>query len=95
MTRVLAQLAHQGTLFLDQRQFAPVDHADAIGHFLRLFDIMGREYDRDALFAQPADHSPHVAPQFDVDARRGFVEEQDARLVRERLGDQDAAFHPA
>ena len=31
--------------------------------------------------------------QFDVDASGRFVEEKDLRLVRERLGDQNAALH--
>ena len=38
---------------------------------------------------------PHVAAQLDVDAGGGLVEEQDLRLVRQRLGDQHAALHAA
>ena len=47
------------------------------------------------LVAQRADHLPHVAPQLDVDAGGGLVEEQDLRLVRQRLGDHHAALHAA
>ncbi len=46
-------------------------------------------------FAQAAHHLPHVAPQRHVDAGRGLVEEQNARLVRQRLGDQHPALHAA
>ena len=38
---------------------------------------------------------PHVAAQFDVDAGGRLVEEQDARFVRQRLGDHHAALHAA
>ena len=45
--------------------------------------------------AQPAHQRPHVAAQLDVDAGGRLVEEQDLRLVRERLGDQHAPLHAA
>ena len=38
---------------------------------------------------------PHVLAQFDVDTGRRLVEEQDARLVRQRFGDQEPALHAA
>ena len=40
-------------------------------------------------------HFPHALAQFDVDARGRLVEEQDLRLVRQRLGDHHAALHAA
>ena len=42
-----------------------------------------------------AHHFPHVAAQFDVDAGGRLVEEQDFRLMRQRLGDQHAPLHAA
>ena len=48
-----------------------------------------------ASLAQFADQLPHVAAQFDVDAGGGLVQEQDARLVAQRLGDHHAALHAA
>jgi hypothetical protein len=36
---------------------------------------------------------PHVASQLDIDASRRLVEKQDLRLMRQRLGDQQAALH--
>ena len=47
------------------------------------------------LRAQRAHHLPHVAPQLDVDAGGRLVEEQDLRLVRQRLGDHHAPLHAA
>ena len=45
--------------------------------------------------AQPPDQRPHVAPQVDVDAGGRLVEEQDVRLVGERLGDHRPPLHAA
>ena len=47
------------------------------------------------LSRRPRTICPHVAPQLDVDAGGRLVEEQDLRLVRERLGDHHAALHAA
>ena len=40
-------------------------------------------------------HFPHALAQFDVDARGRLVQEQDLRLVRQRLGDHHPALHAA
>ena len=45
--------------------------------------------------SERAHQLPHVPAQLDVDARRRLVEEQDPRLVRQRLGDQQAPLHAA
>ena len=92
---LLAELAHQLGLVLDQDDLALVDHADAVGHFLGFLDVVRGEDDGHAGGAQIAHHLPHVLAQFDVDAGGRLVEEQDLRLVRERLGDQHAALHAA
>ena len=91
----LAELLHQRRLLLHDDQLAVVDDADAVGHFLGLVDVVRRQDDRHALVPQPAHERPHVAAQLHVDARGRLVEEQDARLVRERLRDHHAPLHAA
>ena len=90
-----AELAHQLDLVLDEDDLALADHADAVGHLLGLVDVVRGQDDRHAAVAQRAHQLPHVAPQLDVDAGRRLVEEQDSRLVRQRLGDQQPALHAA
>ena len=92
---LLAELAHQLRFFLDEDEPALADYADAVGHFLGFVDVMRGQDDGDAGLPQRAHQRPHVAPQLDVDAGRRLVEKQDARLVRQRLGDQHAALHAA
>ena len=79
---LLAELAHQLGLVLDQDDLAFVDHADAVGHVLGFLDVMRGQDDGDAGGAQVAHHLPHVLAQFDVDAGGRLVEEQHLRLVR-------------
>ena len=92
---LLAELAHQLGLVLDQNDLAFVDDADAVGHLLGFLDVMRGQDDGDAGGAQIAHHLPHVLAQFDVDAGGRLVEEQDLRLVRQRFGDQHAPLHAA
>ena len=93
--RLLAQLAHQRAGLVDDDDLALGNDGDAVGHFLRFLDVMRRQQDGHAPFAQFADHVPHVAPQFDIDAGGGFVEKQDVGLVAQCLGDHDAPLHAA
>ena len=55
---LLAELAHQLGLVLDQDDLAVVDHADAVGHFLGLVDVVGGQDDgharKRAASARPA-----------------------------------------
>src|SRR3546814_4446145 len=60
-----------------------------------LLDVVGGQDDGDAAFAQAADHLPHVAAQLDVDPGGGLVQEEDLRLVAERLGDHHPPLHAA
>jgi hypothetical protein len=46
-------------------------------------------------FAQARGPSPTCRAQLDVDAGGGLVEEQDRRLVAQRLGDHHPALHAA
>ena len=45
---LLAELAHQLGLVLDQDELALVDDADAVGHLLGFLDVVGGEDDGDA-----------------------------------------------
>ena len=75
---LLAELAHQLGLVLDQDDLALADDADAVGHLLGLVDVVRGQDDGHAAVAQRAHQLPHVAPQLDVDAGGRLVEEQDA-----------------
>ncbi len=79
---LLAELAHQRRLLLDQDERALVDDPDAVRHFLGFLDVVRGQNDGHAALAQAADEIPHVAPQLDVHAGRRLVEEQDVGLVR-------------
>ena len=72
-----------------------IDDADAVGHFFGFFDVMRSENDGDPRCAQGAHQLPHLFAQLDVDARGRLVEKQDLRLVRQRLGNHQPAFHAA
>ena len=90
-----AELLHQHGLVLGEDDFAFVDDADPVRHLLRFLDVVRREDDGHAAFAQSADHLPHGSAQLHVHPGRGLVEKQDERLVRERLGDHHPALHAA
>ena len=92
---LFAEIAHQVGGGLHQQQAALGDDADAVGHLLGLFQIMGGQDDRHALAAQIAHDLPHLAAQGHVDAGGRFVQKQHLGLVRQRLGDQHAALHAA
>ena len=89
----LAQLLHQDVLVLNQDDLALGDDPDPVGHLLGLLDIVGGEDDGDASGPQGPDHLPHVPSEFDIDPRRGLVQEQDGGLVAERLGDHHPPLH--
>ena len=92
---LFAELAHQFGLVFDQDDLAVIDDADAVGHFFGFFDVVGGENDGDPGCAQRAHQLPHLLAQFDIDARGRLVEKQNLRLVRQRLGDHQPAFHAA
>ena len=59
---------------------AVVDDPDAVGEHVRLFEVLGREEDRDAVVPrQPRDLLPERAPALRVEPGRRLVEEEDAR----------------
>jgi hypothetical protein len=68
-----------------------VHHRDAVGQAHRLFLVVGDQDRGDAeLPLQPLDLDLHVEPQVLVERPEGLVEQQDARLHRERAGERDA-----
>jgi hypothetical protein len=90
-----AHPGHQCGLVLHQEDAPLVDDADPVGHRLGLLEVMGRQDDGDAVGLELPHRLPHALAQFHVDPGGGFVEEQDTRFVRQRLGDQHPPLHAA
>ena len=84
---------HQLTLVLDHQEPAVLDHADAVGELLGLFQVVRGEDHGGARGREPLHVCPEVAPQLDVDAGGRLVEEEHGRIVHQRLGDQQAPLH--
>ncbi len=91
---LLPELVHQDRFVFHQDDLALADHPDAVGHLLRLIDIVSRQDDRDAVGPQQAHHLPHGMPQLHIDTRGGLIKKQNTRLMRQRLSNHDPAFHP-
>src|SRR5690606_19893763 len=53
---LLAKFLHQRDLVLDEDDLPTIDDPDAIGHFLGLLDIVGRQNDGDSIVAQATHH---------------------------------------
>src|SRR5437867_12923779 len=90
-----ADRAHQLGRVFNQYDLAFVDHPDPFGHLFGLVYVVGGQNDGHAGGLERAHQLPHVLPQLDVDARGRLVEKEDPRLVRQRLGDEQAALHAA
>ena len=92
---LLAHVPHEFVFFFNQNNLAVIDDANAVRKLFSFFDVMcGQDY-RYAFLAQCFDDVPHVLPQFDVYTCRRFVEKQDLRFVRQRLGDEHTTLHAA
>ena len=74
---------------------AIVDDADFIAHLLGLFEVVGRQDDRHALFVQTADIGPEHVAQLDIDACGRFIKDKDLGAVDQRLAKQESTAHPA
>ena len=72
-----------------------VDHADAVGELVGLFQILRGEHDRGALGAQPVDDIPQLQPAARVESRRRLVEEQHGRRDHQAGGEVEAPAHAA
>src|SRR5690606_17923717 len=90
-----AQLGHQPVFVFHQNDFALADNADTVGHFFRFFNVVGGQNDGGAVLPEFAYHLPHISPQLHIHPGGGFVQEQDARFVGQRLGHHHPPFHAA
>ena len=71
-----------------------VDRDEVVAHALDLAEQVTGDDDRDAeLRAGPPDERQHLVATGRVEAVRGLVEEQQARVVDERLGELDPLLH--
>ncbi|MFT3834189.1 MAG: hypothetical protein QM711_12845 [Micropruina sp.] len=68
---------------------AGAKHRDAVGQRLDLVKAMGNEQDAATLIAQLADDGKHLLDGGGAERRSGFVENEKAGLLVERLGDLD------
>ena len=72
-----------------------MEHADSIAS-LSLFHVMGREHDRRAVaLAQMGQMVGEIAARGRIESGARLVEQQDLRLMEQRLGQLDAALKPA
>ena len=96
MSCFLPSLCISSDLFLDQHELALVDDPDTVGHLLGLLDVVRRQDDASRRSSRRRRTSCHMSRRrLDVDAGGRLVEEQDPRLVRQGLGDEQAALHAA
>ena len=74
---------------------AVVDHHDAIGEVVGLFEVLGGEQHGRAALDQALDHPPQLVATLRVETGGRFVEEQDRRLVDQRRGEVEPTPHAA
>ncbi len=75
---------------------ALIDDRDALAQLIGFFHVLGREEDRHLLFlVQAAQVLPHRVPRLRIEARRRFVEEEDARVMHEARAEVEPPPHPA
>ena len=67
---------------------------DRVGEALRLLDVVRRHEDRRPLGPERVDQRPELLPDLGIEADGGLVEQDEARAVDERAGDQQAPAHP-
>ena len=60
-----------------------------------LLQVMGRQQHGVALLVQARDELPQCLAQFHIDTRGGFVQDDDRRLVHQRLSHKHAPLHAA
>jgi hypothetical protein len=70
------------------------DH-EPVAELRRLFHVVRRDQQRNAVPLEGTQLLPHEVARLRVEPRRRLVEDQDLRLVDERARDQQAAFHAA
>ena len=77
-------------------QLAGDEDADPVAHLLHLVQQVRREQHRDALVrAQPLDQQQQLAHTLGVDVDGRLVQDQDRRLLDQRVGDAEPLAHAA
>ncbi len=78
------------------RQDAPgLDEGDLVAELVGLAHVVRRQHDRDPLLAaEPRDVGAHAHGDVGIETERGLVEEEELRLVDQRLGERDALLEP-
>ena len=74
---------------------AVVDHGDAVGQPVGLFEVLRRQQHGRPLGDQLADDGPQLGAALDVEAGGGLVEEQHRRALHEGGGDVESPPHAA
>ena len=73
-----------------------VHNCNLIAHFFGFFQIMRGQNDRHAGFlVQSADIVPKRLPQFDINAGRGFIQNQYLRAMHQGFCQKQAPAHAA
>ena len=81
---------------VDGDDLSVIDDGDPVAQPVRFFHVMRREDDRDPfLLRERGDVVPEVVAGLGVKAERGFIEEEDRRVVEKAAGDLKAPPHPA
>jgi hypothetical protein len=68
---------------------------EAVAQLLGLVHVVRGEDERDAALLEPVQPVPHHVPGLRVQAGGWLVEDEDVRVVDQRPGDRETAFHPA
>lgn len=74
-------------------EFSLMDDADGVADFLHLFEEVGAEKDGDAVGFEAQDEVADLAGAKGVDAGSGFVEDEEAGRLNERLREANALKH--
>ena len=87
------QPAQEATHAITLDDVAVIDDGDVAAQRFGFLEVMGGEDDGRPAGVDLAQEIPHRAPHFDIYARGGLIENQEARLVHERPRDHEATLH--
>ena len=90
---LLAHDLHQFFVRAVGQHAAVVHDPDAMRELLSLFHVVGGIEDRHPLAVEAPDPVEDGPPALRIDAHRGFVQDEEARLVQERRADVDPTLH--
>lgn len=63
-----------------------IHNGNSIAELLRLFNVMSRDQDGALLVAQLIQQLPNLEPHLRIEARSGFIEKQELRVVDQTQG---------